>query len=796
MSGTTCYHCGNTCDDEIITHEEKDFCCTGCRSVYLLLLNNDLCDYYAIENHPGVFTEKIDNEKFDYLNDTKVLSDIVDFQNKDKVSVTFIIPQIHCYSCLWLLEMLHKIHLGITKSKVNYMNKELSLTFLKKETKLSQVVAKLASIGYEPRIDLKSSSGKRTTNKKLLIQLGVSGFGFGNIMFMSFPEYFTGGKGIAPDLYQYFGLVNLFLATIILSVAARDYFTSAWRSIQFKRINLDVPIALGIFTIYTSSTIEVLSKSGFGYFDSMSGLIFFLLLGKLFQSKTFEQFNFERDYKAYFPLSVQKIASKDKKTTVPLHDLRIGDVLFIRNEEIIPADGVLVSKQASIDYSFVTGESAPEQSNKEALVYAGGKVKGAAVEIVISNLPSQSYLTKLWNNSSETVNTKINSLSDQVGQWFTVAVLFLAFISAGYWFFIDVATSIRVFTSILIIACPCALALAIPITYGNTLRILGNKGFYLKNAFIVEQLSALSTLIFDKTGTLTHADQGDVQFSGTLSETEKIHVSSLLSNSIHPLSNKVWHFLNTEKQVDVSHYQEKEGEGIIGLIEGNQIRIGSYHWVAGKHTNDKSLSSEVHVTINDEYRGLFKVKNMYRKGLSTLFKQLLSTYTLEVLSGDNNSEQQRLHEISGIPNIKFNQTPFSKKDRILELKKSGNEVMMIGDGLNDAGALLAANVGVAITDTSVGFTPASDVILEANHLTRLPLFLAFSKKAIKVVYACFTLSLCYNVVGLFFAVRGELSPIVSAILMPVSSVSVLLLSLGLLKMYEKKLFRAIEKIKK
>lgn len=589
----TCYHCGNLCEQDVVVHEEKSFCCTGCRSVFQILKEANLCDYYSIEANAGVFTTEVEKGKFDYLDDANTLAKLVDFQNDTTISVTFTVPQIHCYSCLWLLELFHNLHKGIIQSKVNYMKKELSLSFLKSETTLKEVVIKLATIGYEPQIEPKGTQKTSLLkNKRLLTQIGVAGFGFGNIMFMSFPEYFTGGEGIPVDLYQYFGWVNLLLATIVLVISARDYLSSAWLSVRYGRVNLDVPISLGILTIYVYSCCEIFFLGGFGYFDSLSGLVFFLLLGKLFQSKTFDQFNFERDYKSYFPLSVLKIDAQGNQTTVPVGELEIGDTVFVRSEEIIPADGVLLSGTASIDYSFVTGESLPEIQTHNALLYAGGKVKGTAIEVLISSIPSQSYLTKLWNQSSTDEHSRIHVLSDRVAKYFTLVILLIAFGAGAYWFMHNAEVGIKVFASILIIACPCALALAIPLSYGNALRILGGRGFYLKNTHVVEHLSSIDTLIFDKTGTLT-TKNGEVTFHGELSSTENQVFSALLKNSMHPLCAPIVEFMGGVEPVQLNQYQEVAGKGVQGMHDHQGFKAGSAEWVIGQL--GEQSSTQVHL---------------------------------------------------------------------------------------------------------------------------------------------------------------------------------------------------------
>lgn len=789
MHTEDCYHCGSECKEDSILFQEKNFCCHGCKTVFQLLSSNDLCEYYAIDKEqPGIKTAKIESSKYDYLDEPEILKEVLDFSNDTFASVSLYIPQIHCYSCLWLLEMLHKIHPGIRTSKVNYLKKELTVTYLKSETTLKDLVAKLASIGYAPHIEKNNAENKRfkKQNKQLIYQLGVAGFCFGNVMFLTFPEYFALENEIDPEISSYFGYVNLLLSTILVLFSARNYFLSAFQSLKFKRVNLDVPIAIGIVTIYFHGLYEVLTATGSGYFDSLSGLIFFLLLGRLFQNKTFEQFNFERDYQSYFPMSATKIVDGAPQT-ISLNQFKIGDKIIVKNEEIVPADCVLVSKEASIDYSFVTGESLPETCVQNHQIQAGGRNKGQNIELLVVQLPSQSYLTKLWNQSSVHKLTSISKLSDQLGSQFTSRVLILALGASIYWYFADPSLVIKVFTSILIVACPCALALAIPITYGNALRVLGDKRFYLKHANVIEDLAKVDHLIFDKTGTLTIANDSKVEFvGGELSELVKSRIAALLQNSTHVLSKTVSTFLGSSSTCEIQDFKEHSSKGIEALVDNVAVKAGSSEWILNKtHLGN---SSEVHIEYGGAYLGFFTIHNAYRENTAAMFADLSKEYKMYVLSGDNDAEKTILSRIAPMLELKFKQSPFDKKNFIEALKEKGFKTLMIGDGLNDAGALMSADVGVAVSENSANFTPASDAILEANDINKLPLFLNYAKASIYVVYACFGLSFFYNLIGLFFAVQGKLSPVVSAILMPLSSVSVLLLSLGLSYLVKKRVF--------
>jgi Cu+-exporting ATPase len=280
-------------------------------------------------------------------------------------------------------------------------------------------------------------------------------------------------------------------------------------------LNIDIPIAIGILVMFVRSTVDIIMNYGSGFFDSLTGLVFFMLLGKMFQIKTYSFLSFERDFKSYFPIAITRIQG-NLEESVPIYDIEKGDRLLIRNQELIPADGILISETAKIDYSFVTGEAIPITKKSGDKVFGGGKQIGKMIEMEVLYSVSQSYLTQLWSNDvfQKNVVQKHKTITDQISRYFTPILLLIAFISFGYWIFKDTNTAFNVFTAVLIVACPCALALTAPFTFGNILRILGKRKFYLKNALVIEQLAKVDTIVFDKTGTITTNRISNIAYEG------------------------------------------------------------------------------------------------------------------------------------------------------------------------------------------------------------------------------------------------------------------------------------------
>ncbi len=775
--GAECIHCGEDCGKNPIMWNSKPFCCHGCKTVYQLLNENQLYTYYEIENTPGIKIETEDfGKKFAYLDNEEIQNKIYEFSEGDYRKVTLHIPSIHCSSCIWLLENLNTLNKGISHSRVNFVKKEVSISFNSKEISLRQVVELLASIHYVPNITLEDTDKKKSKqqNKKLLYKIGVAGFAFGNTMLLSFPEYIKGSLGIEARYEVVFGFLNLAFAIPVLFYSGSDYLLSAFKNLRRKIINIDLPIAIGMLAIFLQSSYEIVSQSGAGYMDSLCGFIFFLLVGKWYQNQTYQALSFERDYKSYFPVAVTRI-SDGREESIPIKNLKELDRVMVHNQELIPTDATLLKGEANIDYSFVTGESKSVRKMAGDILYAGGRQIGSSIELEVRNKVEQSQLTKLWNQDDKIDEGKnLSQLIDKVSKHFTLAVISISALTALFWSIADPSVIIKAFAAVLIVACPCALALSIPFAYGNTMRLLGKKGFFLKNSEVVEKLTKFDTIVFDKTGTITQTDILSIDYEGNeLSDNELSMLKSLTRNSSHPLSTSIYNKYKTYQTIDVAEFRELPSRGLIGQFDDVKLKLGSEEFITGEMNEKSDTSSNVFVSFNGQVKGVFKIRNKYREGLEELINMLSKDYELHVLSGDNDTEKQNLKRLFGDDkNLHFNQSPADKMEYIKELKKSGENVLMIGDGLNDAGALKEANVSVSIADNVYHFSPACDAILEASYFKKLINYIKLSKSSLLIVKYSFLISFIYNLIGLSFAVAGQLSPIVAAILMPISSVTV------------------------
>ncbi|RVU02840.1 HAD family hydrolase [Mucilaginibacter limnophilus] len=768
---TTCYHCGEEFDDTPLVFDDKNFCCAGCGGVYRILSQNGLCNYYSYNQHPGANRAKLDG-RFEYLDEPKIISDLVDYTDGSITIATFYIPHIHCSSCIWLLEQLNRLNPAIYYSRIDFLKKQINIRFDTSKISLREVVELLYDIGYEPLISLQDVIKQQVKGGKdnLVKKIAVAGFCFGNVMLLSFPEY-LGLSEYEKDFARLFGILNILFSIPVTFYSGWEYFTSAYNNLKNRILNIDFPLALGIAVLFLRTVIEIVTNAGPGFADTLCGLVFFLLVGKFVQRKTYYHISFERDYRSFFPVAVQ-VLDGEREKPVPLAEISTGNRILIRHNEIIPADAILLKGNALVDFSFVTGEAAPVEKVLGEVIYAGGRQTGGALELEVIKPVSQSYLTQLWNNEAFTrqKQNRMQTFNEKVSKHFSVVLLVIAFGSLLFWLPIDWQRGLSAFTAVLIVACPCALALSTPFTMSAALGVFDRNRFYLKNTAVVEQLARIDTLVLDKTGTIT---TGDIDVAGVpvLSKMQQRMVYTACINSSHPMSRRICKHLGGSGKLPFDSYEEIPGKGISAKVNAHRLLIGSAAFTGVATTGESGAS--VHIVIDGAYVGAFRFQNAYRDGLNEVTALKDKKYQLFLLSGDNDKERDALKQFFSANTMHFNQSPQQKLDFIRIQQLTGKKVMMMGDGLNDAGALKQSDLGVAVTDNVNNFSPGSDAILDGRSLSKLPAFLSFSKDTVKVIYMSFFISLTYNLIGLSFAFTGKLSPLIAAILMPLSTATII-----------------------
>jgi P-type Cu+ transporter len=791
---TTCFHCKEPCPPASNNNQlqigDKQFCCAGCKMVYEILDTHNLCEYYRLDERPGVsLRQQTGSKNFAYLDDPEIKEKLIEFEQDAIAHTTFYLPQMHCVSCIWLLENLYKLEAGITHTSVNFLKKTVRVQFNTTQTSLRRIAALLHSIGYAPDINLGDVSGQKAPlpNRRLAYQIAVAGFAFGNVMLFSFPEYVGMSREKEVWFSQVFGALSLLIALPVLLYSARDYFVSAWEGLRQRRLNIDIPLCLALLSLFGRSVWEIVTQTGAGYLDSFTGLTFLLLIGKWFQQRVWHQLSFERDYKSYFPVAAT-LKQGDEERSVPVSRLVPGDIIVVRSQEIIPADGILLKGNAQVDYSFVTGEAEPVWVRSGEKIYAGGRQLGHSIQVSLTKRVDQSHLTQLWNNEAFKPQShgQVTALADAAGRYFTWLILAFGSGALLYWWGWrgDAHTAINAFTAVMIVACPCNIALSIPFTLGNLMRLMGRERFYLKNIHTIEALAAVDAVVLDKTGTLTQVTDHSIAFQGSpLTASERSWVRSLVHHSIHPISRRIDQLLSDAPLEILTSFEEKSGLGIEGRVQGISVKVGS---AAFTFDDEQPHPRGVYVTINGQVRGFFETHSQLRPGLSKVlefFRHGLGNgrhTPVHLLSGDHNRDAALLAPFfDNSDALHFECSPQDKLNFVRQLQNTQHQVLMLGDGLNDAGALRQSNIGIVVAENTNNFTPACDAIIHAEAFDKLPAFLQLAQKGVNIVNYSYIVALTYNAIGLSFAVTGSLSPLVAAVLMPISSVSVVLFGVGM-----------------
>lgn len=790
---SVCYHCGAQTRKPIVKHEH-DFCCSGCLGVYEIIEKNNLCEYYNFNQTPGVSLDQYEEKsyKFDFLDNQDIVNQLIKFKSGTQIHLDFYLPQVHCSSCLYLLENLYQIQSGVLSSKLNFSRKELSVVFDSEKISAKQIAEFLTKLGYEPYFslsDLGDKKGIKSPSKSRIYKLGVAGFAFGNIMLLSFPEYFAYGTDL-DGLKPYFQWIILALIVPVMTYSSTEFYKLAWGGLKQRYLNIDLPIVLAMIITFSRSIYEVFTHTGPGYFDSLSGIVFFMLLGRILQDRTYKSITFNRDFTSYFPIS-STVFKEGREFTIPIVNIAVNDELIIHDQEIVPVDGLLVSGKALIDYSFVTGESNPVELEAGSWIYAGGRQLGASIRILSQKTVSQSYLVSLWNKNDQKEQkspTIESTYVQKASMYFTLVLFTIAATAAIYWGMNDPSKIWNAVTAVLIVACPCALLLSVTFTHGHILSLLARHGFYLKSARVIERMNQIKHIVFDKTGTLTQSQDPLIQYVGMpLSEIEMDAIASISRESTHPFGRSLAKKLN-RIPLDVEFVENVPGQGMLGLCDGLKVRLGSSDFLKvseerraeltspiKEEDKDTLKGSSIWVEVDGKLKGVYLFSSAIRGQLSESIEHLGKDYKLSLLSGDNAREESVIRGIfPSNTQVLFEQKPHDKRTFIEQLENAGVKTMMVGDGLNDAGALMSSSIGVAVTEDISYFTVGSDAIVLGSALRKLPQFFKVAHDMRSIIWWSFVISILYNIVGLSFAVQGELNPIIAAILMPSSSISIVL----------------------
>jgi Cu+-exporting ATPase len=756
-----CFHCGEACDKELIVQAEKNYCCNGCLQARMLIDNSILCAPDD-ENFAPEINSKRNWEELDI---PTIAKRSIIYEDADVKHLRFTLSNIHCASCVYVLEHLHKLEPGILKTEVHFAEKTIRMV-IRKEVPLSKVARQLALVGYAPDIEsVESTSSETEKSRKFRLRaLVIAGFCFANIMLFSIPEYMDLELKNDPNFVYFFRTINVILSLPVFFYSSIEFYRGALTGIRNKFMHIDFPLVISLCVAYSRSLYEVISNTGSGYFDSYSGIVFFMLIGRHFQDLRTDKLGFSKSFKSYFPIVISTKRGNAFQN-IPLAEVQEQDEIEIHKQEVIPADGTLLNEEAELDYAFVTGESDHKTFLRGTTVYAGARNCSGNIRIRVEKVMEDSHLGLLWNKEArKEENAERQSFTHAVAKWFTLFLLVMSFGAFLILYPSDPNKAFRALTTALIVACPCALLLSHTFTTGTALRLLAQGKLLFKNSFVLDKLATVQAFYFDKTGTVTDTHQVRVKYTGeALQPEEKNAFGELLASSLHPISQSLLNEFPRNEHCILSEFEETPGMGTSGKVNGIFFEL--------KKNNDGPGTA---LWINGKWRGVFHLEFEIRNGMKDMLQQIKEGNKLGLLSGDSNADDLRMRKLFPFGSeLVYKLSPMDKAKGIATMEKT-MRCAYVGDGLNDTGALQEASVGISVSDAHQRFTPAADVLIPGELLQHLPAIVSYAKACRRIVFFSFGLSLLYNVIGLSYALTGNLSPLVAAVLMPVSTFTIIL----------------------
>ena len=807
MSKIKCNHCHLSFSPEVMIKEnELNFCCKGCQGVYHILKSDGLDSFYdKLGNKTITPPLKLDNNdltKFDSLN---FLDNYVS-KSKDGFSqIDLIIEGIHCAACVWLNEkILHDTN-GIIEANINFTSNKAKITWDEDKLKLSQIIEKIRSIGYNAYAydsaiaDVQASKAKQDYFIRMMVAVIASM----NIMMLSVAKYTGFFTGISNEVKDMIHIGEFLLSTPVLFYSGWIFYKGAYFGVKNRILNMDFLVAFGATLTYIYSMFILFGAKGESYFDSVAMIITFVLVGKYLEviGKKSAVDTLDK-IKSSLPLEATVILNNSRKL-VALNSLNIGDIIELKAGEKIPVDGKIIFGAGFFDESSMTGESIPVYKKSSDDIYSGTINVDSLIQYEVTKNFKNSTFSSIVALLEDSLNSKpnIQTKATEISKGFSITILSLALMTFLVWYFFGLdlgfdyeqtnhfEKSFIVAVSVIVIACPCALALATPMASLIGISELAKKGLLFKEAKFIETLAVANTVVFDKTGTLT---KGELNVSKAQFFDDNIHklnlLYSILSASSHPVSTSIKNYLSSKYELEIkkledvknieakgmsARYKNIEGKsyellgGNIELLEQNEINY--------KFDSDKTVYL---FSINKKVIATFELEDQIKDNAKGLI-EFLQKKNIEVvmLTGDNEHVASKIAKQLNINKYLSKQTPISKADYIKQLKKENKVVVMVGDGVNDSVALGNADVAIAMGNSADVSLAISDIVLLNSTLSSLKDAFVISSKTYKFIKQNLALSIIYNMVTIPLAMLGFVIPLVAALSMSLSSLMVVLNSL-------------------
>ncbi|MDQ6964683.1 MAG: heavy metal translocating P-type ATPase [Mariprofundales bacterium] len=812
MSTGNCFHCGLAANGSTLCYgeidgEQQPFCCSGCLSVCQVIHDAGLESFYSrVQRQPQASMAPppetpADIEQYEL---PELQQEFVQQLADGTLQAQLMVEGIHCAACVWLIERALGRMRGIVRSEVNLVHHRLLLQWQPDQLSLSEVIARLAEVGYSAlpfNLDSVAKAAERE-NRQLLFRLGFAGFGAMNIMWIAIALYAGDLSGLSDEYRHFFHWVSLAIATPVLLYSGGAILLSAWRSLWRGELNMDLPIAIGALATFSYSLWQTINGAMHIYFDTVVIFLFVILIGRYLEAVARHQASSATmQLLELQPRMATRLTVEGGEERVSVRQLTHGDRLLIKPGERVPADGYIVEGSSHIDESMLTGESQPVQRGRGGRI-TGGTINGESPLIMqVEAVGEEMVLSRIIHlvEAAQSSKAPIQRLADQIAPWFVLATLLLAAITMLYWWSHgDFNTALLAATSVLIITCPCALGLATPMAVAVSSGFAAKQGVLVRSGEALERVSTITHVVVDKTGTLT---TGRMRITEVIvaeqcqrSQDDLLQLAgSVERHYSHPLAQAICASVEERALplLPCSRQQLLPGVGVSGSIHNQTIHIGNLRLMeregvaipaaiaARYHRVEREIVTPILIAANRQLLGLLCIADQLRPGavemVNCLKKQRIA---ITILTGDSATaatplHQQLSHHTTTTINLIADLLPEEKAEQITRLQQQGERVLMVGDGINDAPALARADISIAMgsgTDLSL---ECSDIVLMSSDLNRIPWTLAIGRQTLTTIRQNLLLSLLYNATLLPVAMAALVTPVFAALAMPISSLLVI-----------------------
>ena len=784
-----CAHCGlpvpGTRFDPL---RSEQFCCDGCCSVFAILRAAGLTDYYAERDPNDVRTApQRSQRKFKELDEAAFRESHCQTGAGGVMRSEFFVEGVHCSACVWLLERLPRVAPAVLEARYDLTRSILQIVWDPSSAPLSEIARALDSLGYTPHPTHSTSLAReqRKGDRALLLRLGIAGAAAGNVMLMALALYSGKYAGMTAEYAALFRWGSLAIATPAVFWAGNVFFRGGLAALRTRTPHMDLPVSLGLLAGYLGSAMNTLRGQGEVYFDSLCTLIFLLLVGRYLQRTHQRRSAKASDLLNALAPTTACLVDGATLREVPANALPVGSIALIRVGERVAVDGVISEGSSALDTSLLTGESFPEEVTVGDRVHAGTTNLSAPLRVRVESVGAQTRLGRLMHSVEATQRERapVVRLADRVAGYFVLAILAIAALTLLVWSQLDASHALDHTVALLVVTCPCALGMATPLAVSAALRAAARRGILFKGGEFIEELARPGVIVFDKTGTLTEGRLALVSWQGD--ETIQALVRAAEATSGHPIARAFQRSIG-DSGLQCEERREYPG-GVRARVAGRDVLVGSQSFVRATlsslpiwaitraKAHAAAGQTPVLIAVDGELCAIAAFADTIRAdAAASLVKLAELGFQLEVLSGDDQRVVDAIVRELGIPlsNATGGASPEAKLALIAGLRAAGQRVIMVGDGVNDAAAMAAANVGIAVHGGAEACLSAADVFTTRPGLETVALAAAGSKRTMQVIRVGIGLSLAYNVLGIALAVTGHLDPLWAAILMPLSSITV------------------------